>query len=702
MAPGARRSRNRMPLVARQSGLWSELKRRRVLRVAGAYLAAGFVALQAADYLFRALLFPDWAFRLAVLLVFLGFLIAVPLAWAYDLGPGGIRRTDPPDEAAAGREPERLVPMRVAAAAVVAGVVLAGGGWWVLHGRGTSLDRHRVVVAAFDNRTGDPALAPLGEMAADWITQGLTETGVVEVVDASTALAIGRRAARDATVGDVRFFSREAAAGLVVTGRYYLQGDSVNLVAQVVDGGSGKVLRAVGPFATARATPIDGARLLRRALVAQLAVLLDEPLARFQALEARPPSYEAYREYMQGLTLYLRGRQHDAADHFAGAFALDTGFHRALLWAAQAATFAGAAPGERPFQRGDSLLALLASARQALSPAEQYQLDFVRALRRFDLRAAYGAARLRRDAAPGSDDAIRELALSAARVGRFHESLELLRPLDPDRGLLHEHPEYRATLAAVQHAVGDFQGQLATTAQLAERFPESPLVGASDLPALAALGRTGEVTPLALELAERVAHDPAAIAFPALGDPGYAGATVPLDLVARELLAHGHGADAAAFVRTALRWCASRPPAQKAGPGYRLGWAHLLGQAGRWREADSVLTGVEAGTWTSEASLEMFRGVVAAKLGDRSRALALSAGLDKLPDEVIDALGDPPALPFRRAVIAAALGDRDDALRLLRQWKAAGDWNPLRLHSEPVLIPYFADPEFRKLLEPED
>ncbi len=89
----------------------AELKRRRVVRVAAVYLAASFVVLQAAPSLFQALLLPDWAFRLLVVLLILGFLVAVPLAWAYDVGPGGIRRTPPLDQATTG-DSERVPRLR--------------------------------------------------------------------------------------------------------------------------------------------------------------------------------------------------------------------------------------------------------------------------------------------------------------------------------------------------------------------------------------------------------------------------------------------------------------------------------------------------------------------------------------------------------------------------------------------------------------
>jgi hypothetical protein len=53
-------------------------------------------------------------------------------------------------------------------------------------------DADRVLVLPFEDRTGDPALASLGIMAADWITEGIARTGVANVVDPAGALAAHR------------------------------------------------------------------------------------------------------------------------------------------------------------------------------------------------------------------------------------------------------------------------------------------------------------------------------------------------------------------------------------------------------------------------------------------------------------------------------------------------------------------------------
>src|SRR5262245_1217832 len=75
------------------SGFFEEVKQRKVYRVAAAYIiAAGFI-IQIGSAVFPAWEMPTWTFRLLVVLLLMGFPIALILAWAYDVTPQGIRAT---------------------------------------------------------------------------------------------------------------------------------------------------------------------------------------------------------------------------------------------------------------------------------------------------------------------------------------------------------------------------------------------------------------------------------------------------------------------------------------------------------------------------------------------------------------------------------------------------------------------------------
>ncbi|HUU97078.1 MAG TPA: hypothetical protein VM487_15170, partial [Phycisphaerae bacterium] len=72
---------------------FAELKRRRVFRVMAVYGIVGFVLLQIVDLAVPALLLPEWTYRLVALILLLGFPVAIVLAWAFEMTPGGVRRT---------------------------------------------------------------------------------------------------------------------------------------------------------------------------------------------------------------------------------------------------------------------------------------------------------------------------------------------------------------------------------------------------------------------------------------------------------------------------------------------------------------------------------------------------------------------------------------------------------------------------------
>jgi len=73
---------------------FAELQRRNVYKVAVAYLVASWLLIQTATQVFSVFEVPDWATRLVVLVLLLGFPVALVLAWAYELTPQGLVRTD--------------------------------------------------------------------------------------------------------------------------------------------------------------------------------------------------------------------------------------------------------------------------------------------------------------------------------------------------------------------------------------------------------------------------------------------------------------------------------------------------------------------------------------------------------------------------------------------------------------------------------
>ena len=74
------------------ASVWGELKRRNVVRVAVAYIIAAWLLLQLADIVLNNIEAPDWVFQAILLLVVLGFPIALIFAWAFELTPEGLKK----------------------------------------------------------------------------------------------------------------------------------------------------------------------------------------------------------------------------------------------------------------------------------------------------------------------------------------------------------------------------------------------------------------------------------------------------------------------------------------------------------------------------------------------------------------------------------------------------------------------------------
>jgi len=106
------------------SSLWSELKRRNVVRVCILYAVAGWVLLQVADILFGVLDVPGWGLRLVLGLLLLGFPLVLIFSWVFEMTPEGLKRESEVDRAKSltadtGRKIDRLIMFGLAVVVLV-------------------------------------------------------------------------------------------------------------------------------------------------------------------------------------------------------------------------------------------------------------------------------------------------------------------------------------------------------------------------------------------------------------------------------------------------------------------------------------------------------------------------------------------------------------------------------------------------------
>ncbi|MFL6518947.1 MAG: tetratricopeptide repeat protein [Chthoniobacterales bacterium] len=165
---------------------FAELKRRNVYKVAVAYAIVGWLLIQIATQVFPFLEIPNWVVRLVIAVVAIGFPIALIIAWAFELTPAGIKRTEEAD-----REGER--PSRSHAWIYVAMIGAAVSVGLFFMGRYTatprqseaataSLTAKSIAVLPFDNLSRDPDNAYFAEGVQDEILTRLAKVADLKVI----------------------------------------------------------------------------------------------------------------------------------------------------------------------------------------------------------------------------------------------------------------------------------------------------------------------------------------------------------------------------------------------------------------------------------------------------------------------------------------------------------------------------------------
>ena len=106
--------------------LFAELKRRNVYKVAVAYAIVAWLLIQAASILFPTFEAPPWVMKVFIAAIVAGFPVALIFAWAFELTPEGIKRTDevPANQSIANRTGRKLLAVVVALAVVAAGLLV--------------------------------------------------------------------------------------------------------------------------------------------------------------------------------------------------------------------------------------------------------------------------------------------------------------------------------------------------------------------------------------------------------------------------------------------------------------------------------------------------------------------------------------------------------------------------------------------------
>src|SRR6266566_344254 len=174
------------------SGFFEELQRRKVYRVAAAYIiAAGFI-IQISSAVFPAWELPNWTLRLVIVLLLIGFPMALILAWAYDVTPQGIRAT--PSPTTPGSHRRRNLIMLIAIGAITS----AAAGFFLLPRVSARKIDKSIAVLPFQSLSDEKENAYFADGMQDDILTNLSKIGDLKVISRMSVMSYRGDAGRNA------------------------------------------------------------------------------------------------------------------------------------------------------------------------------------------------------------------------------------------------------------------------------------------------------------------------------------------------------------------------------------------------------------------------------------------------------------------------------------------------------------------------
>src|SRR5438874_8856999 len=205
------------------SGFFEEVKRRKVYRVAAAYVIAGGGIIQLASAAFPAWELPSWALRLVIMLLLIGFPVALILAWAFDVTPQGIRAT--PSATAPRMHRRRNVIMLVATGVIVSAIA----GFFLLPRASAHKIDKSIAVLPFENLSDDKENAYFADGIQDDVLTNLSKIGDLKVISRTSVMPYRGKSS------NVREIGKALGVSTVLEGSVRRSGNRVRINVQLIN-----------------------------------------------------------------------------------------------------------------------------------------------------------------------------------------------------------------------------------------------------------------------------------------------------------------------------------------------------------------------------------------------------------------------------------------------------------------------------------
>jgi TolB-like protein/Flp pilus assembly protein TadD len=401
-------------------GFFCELKRRKVYRVAGGYGVVGWLIIQFATTVLPALTLPAWTARFVIVLVIVGFPIALILAWAFDVGADGIHLAREPKTAA--DCPSALPGRRrnLVTLALVGLLISAAIGYFVLNRTSSRKLEKSIAVLPFANFSSDQENEYFADGIQDDVLTNLAKISALRVISRTSVLSYRGQ------THNIREIGKALNVATVLEGSVRREGKRVRINVQLIDASNDRHLWAQvydRELTDMFAVQSDLAREIAGALKATLAPGEEERLHRKPTENG-----DAYLLYQEAHEIFSRpDRHHDDLERveelYEKAIRLDPNFAlaQARLSHLESWTFYAIEPLSARAQKAR------AAADEALRlqpdlPESHLAMGFVHYYVDRDYDAALNELATARGGLPNDPGIFRAMAAIQRRQGKWQDS----------------------------------------------------------------------------------------------------------------------------------------------------------------------------------------------------------------------------------------------------------------------------------------
>ena len=325
---------------------WQDLKRRKVIKVIAMYAATAFIIMEAGEIMLPRLGLPDWTVTFIIILLIVGFPIAIILSWIFDVTPEGIKRTVPAEvekEKEAEAEPSKRKLRAndiIIAILVVVVVVLAYPKIFKKDKLATLRDedgRFSIAVMPFQNMTGDSTWDIWQDGIQNELITNLSNSKELSVRQYQTMYDILQNTKQTYTASITSSaaseISRKLEANTFILGSIKESEDIVRINAQLIDSETEEIYKSYRIDGNTEKDIFIITDSLSKLVRNYLEIKVLEQDAYFPAkMHSETNSAEAYRYYIQGGKAKSSSEYSEAIKLYHKALDRDSCFVSALLW----------------------------------------------------------------------------------------------------------------------------------------------------------------------------------------------------------------------------------------------------------------------------------------------------------------------------------------------------------------------------------